>query len=95
MGKQRLAQPIFMVERIARELAKADGEPFDANPSRYRRLAIASLKTLAVPTEAMINAAHEAASFDDHCAINSRRDFRRAVLAMTAQAIAEAQAMDG
>lgn len=84
-----------MVERIARGLAKADGESFDADPSRYRRLAIASLKALAVPTEAMIDAAHEAASFDDHWAINSRRDFRRAVRAMTAQAITEAQSIDG
>ncbi len=95
MTKPRPPQPIFMAERIARELAKADGEPFEANPSRYRRLAIASLKTMAVPTEAMIDAAHEAASFDDHWAINSRRDFRRAVRAMAAQAITEAQAMDG
>jgi hypothetical protein len=53
------------------------------------------LKALGVPTEAMIDAAHEAASFDDHWAINSRRDFRRAVRAMTAQAITEAQEMDG
>jgi hypothetical protein len=94
MAKQRLAQPIFMAERIARELAKADDETFEANPSRYRRLAIASLKALAVPTEAMIDAAHDAASFDAHWAINSRRDFRRAVRAMAAQAITEAQAID-
>jgi hypothetical protein len=32
----------------------------------------------------MIDAAHQAASFDDHWAINSRRDFKRAVKAMLA-----------
>ena len=32
----------------------------------------------------MIDAAHEAASFDDMWAINSRRDFKRAVKAMLA-----------
>ena len=34
----------------------------------------------------MIDAAHEAASFDDMWAINSRRDFKRAVKAMLAAA---------
>ena len=33
-----------------------------------------------------VDAAHEAASFDAHWAINSRRDFKRAVKAMSAQA---------
>jgi hypothetical protein len=32
-----------MVDRIAQALAKADGETVDADPGRYRRLAIASL----------------------------------------------------
>ena len=46
-----------------------------------------SAYTLSVDTpEAMGDAAHEAASFDAHWAINSRRDFKRAVKAMIAQA---------
>jgi hypothetical protein len=48
------------VDRIVRALAKADGTQFAADAERYRRLAIAALKTLFVPTEAMIHAAHEA-----------------------------------
>ena len=35
----------------------------------------------------MIDAAHKAASFDDLWAINSRRDFKRAVKAMLAVAV--------
>ncbi|MGO9419850.1 hypothetical protein, partial [Roseiarcus sp.] len=54
--------------------------------ARYRRLAVAALQPLANPTDAMIDAAHEAASFDDMWAINSRRDFKRAVRAMLAAA---------
>ena len=44
-----------------------------------------------VPTDAMIDAAHAAVSFDDAWAIDNRTDFRRAVRAMIAQALAEAQ----
>ena len=44
------------------------------------------LSGLGKPTEAMVDAAHEAASLDAHWAINSRRDFKRAVGAMIAQA---------
>jgi hypothetical protein len=78
VAKQRLAQPDFMAERIAREMAKADGEAFEANPSRHRRLAIAAPKALAVPAESMIDAAHEAASFDDRWDIAlTRRPYDR------------------
>ena len=45
---------------------------------------MAALQPVASPTEAMIDAAHKTASFDDIWAINSRRDFKRAVKAMLA-----------
>ena len=73
-----------MIDQIAHAIAKADGSDFHADSARYRRLAVAALKPLANPTDAMIDAAHEAASFDDMWAINSRRDFKRAVTAMLA-----------
>jgi hypothetical protein len=80
-----------MVDRIALALAKAEGQALTADRVRYRRLAVASLKPLTVPSEAMIDAAHEAVWFDAAWAINSRRDFRRAVRAMITQAILEGQ----
>jgi hypothetical protein len=44
---------------------------------------------MARPTDAMVDAAHQAAWFDDNWAINSRDDFRRAVRAMVEAAIAD------
>ncbi len=73
-----------MIDQISHAIAEADGSSFQADPERYRRLAMAALQPLASPTEAMIDAAHKAASFDDIWAINSRRDFKRAVKAMLA-----------
>ena len=73
-----------MVDQIAHAIAEADGANFQAEPARYRRLAEAALRPLAKPTDAMIDAAHKAASFDDLWAVNSRRDFKRAVKAMLA-----------
>lgn len=83
-----------MVDRIAQALAKADGATLDTDPRRYRRLAIAALKTLTVPTDAMIDAAHAAVWFDGAWAIESRRDFRRAMRAMITHAISEARETD-
>ncbi len=71
-----------MVEQIARAIAKADGARFEDDPERFRRLALAALKPLARPTETMVDAAYEAVRFDEHWAVNSRRDFRKAVRAM-------------
>ena len=73
-----------MIDQVAHAIAEADGSSFQADRARYRRLALAALQPLANPTDAMINAAHKAASFDDLWAINSRRDFKRAVKAMLA-----------
>lgn len=71
-----------MVDAIGRAIATADGTDFDSNPERFRRMALAALKPLTKPTEAMVDAAHAAVEFDDHWSINSRRDFRKAVRAM-------------
>jgi hypothetical protein len=89
LPKPRRTQPASMIDRVARALAEADGETVDADPGRYRRLAIASLRPLTEPTKAMIDAAHEAVQFDDAWAINSRRDFQKAVKAMIARALTE------
>jgi hypothetical protein len=72
--RHRPAAPTTMVVRIALALAKAEGQALTADPLRYRRLAVASLKPLTVPSEAMIDPAHEAVWFDAAWAINSRRD---------------------
>jgi len=62
-----------MIDQIAHAIAEADG---------------AALQPLARPHRGDFDAAHKAASFDDIWAINSRRDFKRAVKAMlTASAI--------
>ena len=73
-----------MIDQIAAAIAEADGSGFEKDRAKYRRLALAALQPLANPTDAMIDAAHQAASFDDIWAINSRRDFKRAVKAMLA-----------
>jgi hypothetical protein len=84
-----------MVDRIALALSKADGHDLATDPERYRCLALAALKPLAIPTETMIDAAHQAVWFDAEWAINNRRDFRRAVRAMITHAIAEGHGVGG
>jgi hypothetical protein len=83
-----MIDPPSMVDIIGRALAAADGADFQTDPARYRRLALAALKALAKPTDAMIDAAHEAVRFDDAWAIENRADFKRAVKAMLAAAVA-------
>jgi hypothetical protein len=39
---------------------QANGTDPDTDPTRFRKLALATLKTLVRPTEAMLDAAHEA-----------------------------------
>ncbi len=73
-----------MIDQIASAIAEADGSRFQEDRARYRRLALAALQPLSNPTDAIVDAAHQAASFDDLWAINSRRDFKRAVKAMLA-----------
>ena len=78
-----------MVEQIGRAIARADGVNFEHDPERFRRLALAAIEPVARPTKAMVDAAHEAVSFDGFWAVNSGRDFRKAVRAMIDTAMAE------
>jgi hypothetical protein len=71
-----------MIDQIAASISDADGADLHADPTRYRRLAVAALKPLVKPTETMIDAAHEAVWSDGLWAINNRRDFQKAVRAM-------------
>ncbi len=80
------AKTTDMVDIVGQAIAAADGGRFAANRARYRRLAVAAIRALAKPTEAMVDAAHEAVWFDAHWAINSRRDFEMAVKAMLNEA---------
>ena len=50
---------------------------------------MAAIEPLSRPTEAMVDAAHEVVSFDGFRAIDSRRDFRKAVRATIDTAMAE------
>ena len=58
-------------------------------PACFRRLALAAVKPLARPTEAMIDATYEAARFDGYWIVNGRRDFKKAVRAMILAAMDE------
>ena len=78
-----------MIEQIARAVATADGVEFEDDPTRFRRLATAALQPLVRPTDTMVDAAHEAVSFDGAWAIRGRSDFRKAVRAMVRTAMNE------
>ena len=83
------AKTADMVDVVGKAIAAADGGIFAADRARYRRLAVAAIRPLAKPTEAMVDAAHEAVWFDAYWAINSRRDFEKAVKAMITEATRE------
>jgi len=89
MAKKPAAKASTMLDRIAEAIARADGGDPRARHARYRQLALAALKPLTKPTDAMINAAHEAVQFDNFWAISSRRDFQKAVRAMILAAMKE------
>ena len=78
-----------MADQIGRAIAAADQAKFEDDPGRYRRRALAALKPLTRPTEAMVDAAYEAVRFDEHWAVDSRRDFKKAVRAMIRAAMDE------
>jgi hypothetical protein len=78
-----------MVDQIATSIANADCAKLEDDPARFRRLALAALQPLTQPTDTMVDAAPEAASFDGFWAINSRKDFRKAVRAMVRAAMVE------
>ncbi len=75
------------VEHLSRALAVADKKKFEGDPERYRMLARAALRELGKPSSAMISAAYEAVRFDEHWAINTGRDFEKAVKAMVGAAL--------
>jgi hypothetical protein len=60
MPKKPTANVTPMIHQIAKAIANADGADLNADPTRYRRLALAALKPLVNPTETMIDAAHGA-----------------------------------
>jgi hypothetical protein len=78
-----------MTEQIARAIATADGVEYEDDPARFRRMALAALQPLTRPTDTMVDAAHEAVSFDGAWAIRGRSDFRKAVRAMVRKAMNE------
>ena len=80
------AKTTDIVDIVGKAIAAADGGRFAADRARYRLLAVAAIRPLAKPTEAMVDAAHEAVWFDAHWAINNRRDFEKAVKAMITEA---------
>ena len=78
-----------MVDQIARAIATADGAELEDDPVRFHRLALAALQPLSRPTDPMVDAAHDAVSFDGAWAIRGRSDFRKAVRAMIKAAMDE------
>ena len=79
---RRSVSTASMMDQVGTAIATADGADFESDPARYRRLALAALKPLTRPTEAMVDAAHEVVWFDAFWAINSRADFKKAVRAI-------------
>jgi hypothetical protein len=75
-------------QRAARAVAAvARASAADDDADRYERMADAVIAEFAKPTDAMIDAAYEAVRFDEAWAINSRRDFVKAVKAMVRSAL--------
>jgi len=91
MPRNRVADTTTMLKQVAGAIAKADGADTQVDAERYLRLAQAALKPLAKPTDAMIDAAHEAVWSDGFWAINSRRDFQKAVRAMILAAMKQGE----
>jgi hypothetical protein len=74
-------------ERAARAVANADRGCAADQVDRYTRMADAVIAEFATPTDAMIDAAYETVRFGEAWAINSRRDFSKAVKAMVRVAL--------
>ena len=71
-----MPKPVPVLDQIAYIITKADAGDLHADAGRYRRLGLAALQPLMKPMDAMVDAAHEAVSFYDLWAINSRADVR-------------------
>ena len=82
-------RPPTIIDVMAAALAKADNAGPGADAERYRHLAVAALRAMLKPSDAMLDAAHEAVWFDGFWAIKGKADFRRAVKAMISAAIRE------
>jgi hypothetical protein len=87
MPRKPRADPANILTQVAEAIAKADGGDMQDDAGRYLRLAQAALKPLVKPTDTMIDAAHAAVWSDGFWAINSRRDFQKAVRAMILAAL--------
>jgi hypothetical protein len=74
-------------ERAAGAVAKIARGSDANNADLYTRMADAVIAEFARPTDAMIDAAYEAVRFDEAWAINSRRDFVKALKAIVREAI--------
>src|SRR5450432_2469993 len=77
------------LEQIGRPIADTDGVEFQNDPNRFRRLVVEALKAFVRLTDTMVDAAHEAVSFDGAWAIRDRSDFSKAVRAMVRAAMSE------
>jgi hypothetical protein len=84
-GETRMVENDFLI-RAAKAAAHAASSPYDENADLYQRIARAVLAEVAKPTPTMIDAAYEAVRFDEGWAINSRRDFQKALRALVRQA---------
>ncbi len=69
-------------DRAAQAIKKAARASAADDVERWARMADAVIAEFEKPTAAMIDAAYEAVRFDESWAINSRRDFVRALKAM-------------
>ncbi len=66
MPRQSEGVSTTMLDLVGKAIAAAGCAEFQVDTARYPRLALAALGPLMMPTEAMVDAAHGAASFDAH-----------------------------
>ncbi len=57
MPRKPKSQALSMIDQVGEALARAENGNFATDAARYRRLALAALKPLTRPTEAMVDAA--------------------------------------
>lgn len=57
MPRKPRSQALSMVDQVGDAIAKAENGDFASDTARYRQLALAALKPLTCPTEAMVDAA--------------------------------------
>jgi hypothetical protein len=79
---RRPISPASTVDQVGSAIAKADRADFDSDSPLLSKVGIGGAQAIDRPTEAMVDAAHEAVSSDAFWAINSRADFKKAVRVM-------------